>query len=101
MGQDENAAALYTQILQLDPGHTTAAVNLGTHQIRQGKAKEAMALWLRALGRNPSLIGARLNLAVAQYQSGDSAAARLSLQAVLDYEPEHPAARRMLEQLPQ
>ena len=58
-----------------------------------------MALWLRALTRNPALIGARMNLAVAQYQSGDAAAARLSLRAVLDYEPEHPAARRMLEQI--
>ena len=98
--QEEKSAALYTQILQLDPANTTAAVNLGIHQLRQGKSKEAMALWLRALTRNPSLIGARLNLAVAQYQSGDPAAARLSLKAVLDYEPEHPAAHRMLEQIP-
>ena len=98
--QEEKAAALYTQILQLDPANNTAAVNLGIHQIRQGKPKEAMALWLRALTRNPSLIGARMNLAVAQYQSGDPAAARLSLKAVLDYDPDHPAARRMLEQIP-
>jgi hypothetical protein len=99
LGQEEQAAATYRQILQLDPGHTTAAVNLGIWQIRQGKAKEAMALWVRALAAKPSLIGARLNLAVAQYQSGDRAGARRSLLTVLDYEPEHPAARRMLAQL--
>jgi tetratricopeptide (TPR) repeat protein len=98
-GQEEKAAALYAQILEVEPGNTTAAVNLGTFEIKQGRAKEAMALWLRALARNPALIGARLNLAVAQYQSGDAAAARASLKAVLDYEPEHPVARRMLEQL--
>ncbi|MBI2687986.1 MAG: tetratricopeptide repeat protein [Acidobacteria bacterium] len=99
--QDDKAAVLYTQILQLDPTNTMAAVNLGTYKIRRGLTKEAIALWLRALAKNPALIGARMNLAVAQYQSGDAAAARASLKSVLDYEPEHPAAKRMLEQLEQ
>ena len=47
-----------------------------------------------------SPVSAGESQAVAQYQSGDPAAARLSLKAVLDYEPEHPAAHRMLEQIP-
>jgi hypothetical protein len=100
MGREAEAAAIYERILLLDPAHAASAVNLGTLHIRQGRPREAMALWLRALARNPALIGARLNLAVAQYQSGDPAAARKSLEAVLDYEPLHPAARRMLDQLP-
>ena len=75
-------------------------MNVGTYRIRQGSAKEAMALWLQALARNPALISARLNLAVAQYQSGNSAAAKASLKTVLDYEPAHPAALRMLAQIP-
>lgn len=99
-GEDARAAAVYRRILVLDTGHATAAVNLGTFEIRQGRAKEAMALWGRALARSPWLLGARMNLAVAQYQSGDAAGAKASLQAVLDYEPEHPAARRMLAMLP-
>jgi len=99
-GEDAKAEAVYRQILTLDPGHAVAAMNLGTARIKQGQPKEAMALWLQALTRNPALIGARLNLAVAQYQSGDAASARKSLLAVLDYEPEHPIARKMLDQLP-
>jgi tetratricopeptide (TPR) repeat protein len=97
---EEKAEKLYGQILQIDPANTTAAVNVGTYRIRQGSAKEAMALWLQALARNPALISARLNLAVAQYQSGNSAAAKASLKTVLDYEPAHPAALRMLAQIP-
>jgi hypothetical protein len=99
LGQEQPAAEIYSRILQLDPSHTAAAVNLGTWRIRNGNPKDAIALWLRALASDPSLIGARLNLAVAQFQSGDRAAARRSLLTVLDYEPEHPAARRMLAQL--
>jgi hypothetical protein len=97
---EEKAEKLYAQILLADPANTTAAVNLGTYKIRQGNAKEAMALWLQALARNPALISARLNLAVAQYQSGNPAAAKANLKTVLDYEPAHPAALRMLAQLP-
>ncbi|HEU0120138.1 MAG TPA: tetratricopeptide repeat protein [Bryobacteraceae bacterium] len=99
-GEEAAAAEIYQRILQKDPGHPIAATNWGAYQIRQGRPKEAMALWLRALSRQPSLIGARLNLAVAQYQSGDIPAARKSLETVLDYEPAHPAARQMLDQLP-
>lgn len=98
--QDGKAQTLYTEILQSDPANTTALINLGTLRIKAGKAKEAMALWLRALAKNPALIGARLNLAVAQYQSGDPASAKASLKAVLEFEPAHPAALRMLAQLP-
>lgn len=100
MNAEAKAEGLYAQVLAVEPGNTTAAVNLGTYRIRQGKAAEAMALWLQALARNPALIGARLNLAVAQYQSGNAAAAKASLKAVLDYEPAHPVALRMLAQLP-
>lgn len=101
MGRQEPATTLYTQILTLDPTHPAAAINLGTALIRQGKSAEAIALWLRALANNPGLIGARLNLAVAQFQSGDRLAARKSLLQVLDYEPNHPTARQMLNQIPE
>lgn len=100
MADEDRAEKLYAQILAADPANATAAVNLGTYQIRRGNATEAMALWLKALARNPALINARLNLAVAQYQSGNPPAARASLLAVLDYEPAHPAALRILAQLP-
>ncbi len=101
MGRQEPATTLYSQILTLDPTHPAAAINLGTALIRQGKSTEAIALWLRALATNPGLIGARLNLAVAQFQSGNHPAARKSLEQVLDYEPNHPTARQMLNQIPE
>jgi tetratricopeptide (TPR) repeat protein len=99
-GEAAPAAALYERILKLDPANTTALINLGIYYISNGKPPQAISLWQRALAANPALVNARLNLAVAQAQSGDTAAARKSLALLLDYEPQHPAALRLLQQLP-
>lgn len=100
MGKPDQATALWERILTIDPGHSTAAVNLGIVRIRAGRRAEAIALWKKALARNPAQTGVYLNLAVAHYQAGEREAARATLQTLLDLEPEHPAARRMLAQMP-
>ncbi|MGH7487587.1 MAG: tetratricopeptide repeat protein, partial [bacterium] len=74
----------------------TAAVNLGSLWMQRGRASEAMRLWEDALSRNPGLTTARINLAVAQYRSGQTAAAEASLQKALDYDPDQPTARQLL-----
>ncbi|MBM3783320.1 MAG: tetratricopeptide repeat protein [Acidobacteria bacterium] len=98
-GDEAAAAQAARQTLVLDPNHTPSLINLGTYQIQKGNAKEAMALWLRALAINPSLVNARLNLAAAQIQAGDTASAKATLQLLFDYEPDLPRARRLLQLL--
>ena len=51
------------------------------------------------LQRQPRLTGARMNLAVAYYRAGNSAAAEAALHKALEYEPDLDAARRMLAEL--
>ena len=51
------------------------AVNLGTYYMQRGRAREALRLWADALSRNPALTSVSMNLAVAQFQSGDAPAA--------------------------
>jgi Tfp pilus assembly protein PilF len=51
------------------------------------------------LARNPGLTGARINLAVAQYRSGEASRAQATLRKALDYDPDEPAARKLLAEI--
>ena len=98
-GDGERAMALYERVLKRDPSQVAAAVNLGTLYIRRNRTEEAMRLWRDALARNPGLTGTRVNLAVAQYRSGDAAAAAASLKKALEFDPDDAAARRLLGEI--
>ena len=98
-GQEDRAQTLYERVLRLDPAETAAAVNLGGHLMKRGQAAAAVALWESALRRNPGLMEARLNLAVARFRAGEREAAEAELKQALDWEPDHPAARRLLGEM--
>lgn len=98
-GQEDAAMAWYERILRLDTSQTAVAVNLGTGYMKQGRVQDAMRLWQDALARNPGLSGARINLAVAQYRSGEPARAEATLRKALEYDPDQPAARKLLAEI--
>ena len=75
------------------------AVNLGTYYIKRGRAREAMLLWTDALSRNPALTSVRMNLAVAQFQTEDPAAAEASVRKLLEYDPDQDTARQLLSEI--
>jgi Tfp pilus assembly protein PilF len=58
-----------------------------------------MRLWVDALSHNPGLTGARINLAVTQYQAGDAAAAETTLLKALQYDPDNATAQKMLSEV--
>jgi Tfp pilus assembly protein PilF len=58
-----------------------------------------MASWKQALQRNPAFEAARLNLAVAQYQSGNTESARVNLKTALEYDPLSPRTRELLRSM--
>ena len=91
--------ALNERAVRLDATQVAVAVNLGTYYVQRGRAREAMRLWTDALSRNPALTSVRINLAVAQYQSGDRAAAEASMLTALDYDPDQETARRLLSEI--
>jgi Tfp pilus assembly protein PilF len=45
------------------------------------------------------LTGARINLAVTQYQAGDAAAAETTLLKALQYDPDNATAQKMLSEV--
>jgi Flp pilus assembly protein TadD len=61
--------------------------------------EEAMTLWRKALARNPAMTAARVNLGVAQYQSGHRDEARATFSEALKWDPGSAAARRMLDEI--
>ena len=95
----ERATILSERIMRLDPAQVSVAVNLGTYYIKRDRAREAMKLWADALLRNPGLTGARMNLAVAQYQGGDAAAAEATLLKALEYDPDQETVRKLLAEI--
>jgi predicted CXXCH cytochrome family protein len=98
-GDEDEAMALSERIVRLDPAQVAVAVNLGTYYIKRGRAREAMRLWVDALSRNPALTRVRMNLAVAQFQSGDPAAAEASVLTALEYDPDQETARKLLAEI--
>ena len=98
-GDENSAMALSERIIRLDPAQIPVAVNLGTYYIKRGRAREAMRLWTDSLSRNPGLTSVRMNLAVAQYQAGDPAAAEATVQKLLEYDPDQETARQLLSEI--
>jgi predicted CXXCH cytochrome family protein len=98
-GDEDSAMALCERIVRLDASQAAVAVNLGSYYIKRGRAAEAVRLWQGALARNPALTGARINLAVAQYRSGDTAAAEATLGKALQYDPDQETARSLLAEI--
>lgn len=95
-GSREQAQALYERILKGDAAHSAALINLGAYQAQAGRLDLAMQFWLRALQRNLALTHVSMNLAVAQFRSGDPEAAEATLRRALQYDPTHEAARKLL-----
>ena len=91
--------ALSERVLRLDPSQIAVAVNLGTFYIQRGRAREAMRLWQDALSRNPGLTTVWINLAVAQYRTGNAGAAEATVLKALEYDPDQETARRLLAEI--
>lgn len=99
MGNEAAAMEACERIVRADPSNTAAKVNLGIYYVKRGRSAEAIGLWQDALKRNPSLTGARMNLGVALFHEGRAAEAEAALAAVLQYEPDNDAARRLLAEV--
>jgi tetratricopeptide (TPR) repeat protein len=101
MRQEQEACGLFAQAVNQGAQSPGALVNLGTCQAKQGDLDSAIRSWTQALQRNPGLEAARLNLAVAQIQSGRTESARANLKTGLKYDPFSPRLRELLRSITQ
>jgi tetratricopeptide (TPR) repeat protein len=99
MGNERKACELYAQAVRSEPASVAAKVNLGTCMAKEGRVAESIELWSDVVARAPGLESARFNLAVAQYRSGDAAAARRTLREALAINPASRKAVQLMRQL--
>lgn len=82
-----------------DPNLAEATYNLGVLADRQGKLKEAVALYKEALAKKPTLRQAAENLAVIAQNNGDEAGATRIYTDILNNYPEDAGSRARLAEI--
>ncbi len=82
-----------------DPNLAEAVYNLGVLADRQGKTKEAVALYKEALSRKPTLKQAAENLGVIAQNNGDEATATKVYTDILTSYPDDASSRARLAEL--
>ena len=98
-GRRGRAEALYRRALRIAADDVSALVGLGAIAFERGDWAEAIRLWRDAESRNPGLVLARTNLAMAQWRSGDREGARKTLSAVMELSPGFRPAVELLGRL--
>jgi cytochrome c-type biogenesis protein CcmH/NrfG len=98
-GQEDQAIPLYRRAMRLDPAQVTASAGLGAILFERGDDREAIGLWQDALTRNSGLVMVGTNLAMAQWRSGEVAAAKSTLRKVIGLSPGFQPARDLLKRL--
>ena len=97
------AEAAYRRVLELDPSHADAYLNLGALLCEGRRSDEAVALYDEALRRKPHEALLHFNRAIALEDRGDAAAALASYHAALRLAPDladaHYNAARLHQQL--
>jgi predicted CXXCH cytochrome family protein len=99
--QEDLAVPLYQRAIRLDPTQVTASVGLGGILMQRGQDAEAIHLWQDALSKNAGLELVRINMAMAQWRSGDLRSAESSLLKAIDLNPGFATPVEMLQRLRQ
>jgi hypothetical protein len=99
--QEEKAIPLYRRAIDLDPSQVTASVGLGGIMMERGQYAEAIRLWQDALAKNAGLELVRINMAMAQWRSGDLPAAERTLRKAIELNPGFAAPVDLLQKLQQ
>lgn len=99
--QEDLAVPLYQRAIRLDPAQVTASVGLGGIMMQRGQDAEAIHLWQDALSKNGGLELVRINMAMAQWRSGDLRSAESSLVKAIDLNPGFATPVEMLQRLRQ
>ena len=96
-GSPSASAAEYLAALHLRPQDTTAAANLAVLDAASGQSAEAVRLLAQVVHDDPSQTAAGLNLAFLECSMGKKILALETVNRMLVFNPDSPAAHRLLE----
>lgn len=94
-GDDNQALALYKQVLEHDSKLMDAVANLGVLEARRGHVAEAVRLWQSVFERAPGKSQVGMNLARVSCASGQFDAARKYTLRVLQFNPDLAPAKKL------
>lgn len=83
----DQAEVTWREVLALHPSDADAYGHLGMLEARQSRYKEAIPLYRKALGIDPSMYGLRLNLGLAYFKNGELQDAILTFSQLLKNAP--------------
>jgi Flp pilus assembly protein TadD len=98
-GSTEHAREVYQKALAKDPTLVDAATNLGVIEAQTGDLQGAMQLWQNAFQHTPARSSIGLNIARAYCAAGKFSEARTYTLRVLEFNPDLPSARKLLQVL--
>ncbi len=87
------AEACYRQAIAFHPSFSYAHHGLGLLLVKQNRHTEGLSSLRATVHHNPDFLDGWLDLAECQALSGDLDAAKLSVEAVIERDPQHAAAR--------
>lgn len=98
-GRQEEALDAYREAVARDPWEPVAHFRLGNALLARGAMEEAGAEFRRTVELDGSIASARIGLAQVMAGSGNVAGALEQLELALEFEPENPQARQLLDRL--
>ena len=90
LGRIDEAGAAYRQAITLAPRYADPLNGFGSVQVQQGRAREALPYFDRALALEPDRLEVRLNRAIALDEMGDQPGAIEEYRAFLTAAAERP-----------
>ncbi len=94
-GQQAAAVEEYQMALAADPDSSLAAGDLALLKAAQHQYAEASRLWKQVFNRDPSQLGAGMNLAIMECALGEREPALASLDRILEFSPDDQKAKAM------
>ena len=98
-GRLDSAAREYEQAIQANPFDSLALGDLALIKAGEHRYGEAERLWKAAFEHDPVQVGAGLNLAIMECETGNPQAALDSLQRVLEFAPDDSRARNLRDKI--
>ncbi len=98
-GDLEAARGEFRATLEADPDYTAGLCGLASIAVREGRAREALQIYLKALSLNDTEVEAWIGGARVLVELGFYDNARSWLRKLSTFLPEHPGIRRMLDEL--
>ncbi len=98
-GDTDHAREFYEKALGIDPTLIDAATNLGVIEAKRGHVREAVRLWKDAFQRAPGQSNIGMNIARVLCYTGQSGSARDYVLRVLEFNPDLPEAKNLLQDL--